>query len=91
MRKLMSALFIASLVLFSSLAGCGTRENTRIDRGPNISRDYVEKGRQYREDGRFELARQSYLLALSTCRDDADLAIIKRELAGVELEIRTMR
>ena len=72
------------------LAGCGAHD-TRIERGPNISWDYVEQGREYRDQGRFELARQSYALALSTCRNDADLAIIKRELASVELEIRTMR
>lgn len=91
MRKLLPALLFALLTLTSHLAGCGARENTRVERGPNISWDYVEKAREYREDGRFELARQSYVLALSTCRDDADLSIIKRELAGVELEIRTMR
>ena len=91
MRKLLPALLIALVALTAPLAGCGTRENTRIERGPNISWDYVEQAREYRDEGRFELARQSYTLALSTCRNDADLAIIKRELASVELEIRTMR
>lgn len=91
MRKLLPALLVALLALTCPLSGCGTRENTRITRGPNISWDYVEQAREYRKEGRFELARQSYVLALSTCRNDTDLAIIKRELAGVELEIRTMR
>lgn len=89
MRKLLPAFLVALLAL--PLGACGTRENTRIERGPNISWDYVEQGREYRDQGRFELARQSYALALSTCRNDEDLAIIKRELASVELEIRTMR
>ena len=88
MRKLLPAFLVALLAL--PLAGCGAHDN-RIERGPNISWDYVEQGREYRDQGRFELARQSYALALSTCRNDADLAIIKRELASVELEIRTMR
>ena len=90
MRKLLPALLAALIAFTAPLAGCGTREN-RIERGPNISSDYVEQGREYRDQGRFELARQSYALALSTCRNDEDLAIIKRELASVELEIRTMR
>ncbi len=90
MRKLLPALLAALLALTAPLAGCGAHDN-RIERGPNISWDYVEQGREYRDQGRFELARQSYALALSTCRNDADLAIIKRELASVELEIRTMR
>ena len=45
----------------------------------------------YRKQGRYELARQSYAQALSTCRSNAGLDIIKRELAGVELLLRTMR
>lgn len=59
--------------------------------GPDISSDYLKQARRYREEGRYELARQSYAQALSTCRSEKDLAVIKRELAGVELLLRTMR
>ena len=51
----------------------------------------MEEAREYRKQGRYELARQSYAQALSTCRNNAGLDIIKRELAGVELLLRTMR
>ena len=59
--------------------------------GPDISATYLEEAREYRKQGRYELARQSYAQALSTCRSNASLDIIKRELAGVELLLRTMR
>lgn len=62
-----------------------------IGNGMDISVDYLEQARQFRDAGRYELARQAYAQALSTCRDNANLEIIKRELAGVELLIRTMR
>lgn len=62
-----------------------------IGNGLDISVDYLEQARQFRDAGRYELARQAYAQALSTCRDNANLEIIKRELAGVELLIRTMR
>lgn len=52
---------------------------------------YLNQARQFREQGRYELARQRYLQALSICADDQTLYIIKRELSGVELLLRTMR
>lgn len=59
--------------------------------GPNISAKYLKQARQYRDQGRYELARQSYTQALSTCRSAEDLAIIEKELGGIELLLRTMR
>ena len=52
---------------------------------------YLGQARQFREQGRYELARQRYLQALSICADDQTLSIIKRDLNGVELLLRTMR
>ena len=52
---------------------------------------YLGQARQFREEGRYELARQRYLQALSICADDQTLSIIKRELSGIELLLRTMR
>lgn len=59
--------------------------------GDDISVAYLLQARSFRDQGRYELARQSYAQALSTCRNTANLEVIKRELAGVELLIRTMR
>jgi len=52
---------------------------------------YLEQAREFRAAGRYELARQRYLQALSICADDQTLIIIKRELSGVEMLLRTMR
>ena len=52
---------------------------------------YLGQARQFREQGRYELARQRYLQALSICADDQTLYVIKRELNGIELLLRTMR
>lgn len=71
--------------------GASAQENPTIGNGLDISVGYLEQARQFRDSGRYELARQAYAQALSTCRDNANLEIIKRELAGVELLIRTMR
>lgn len=52
---------------------------------------YLKQARQFREEGRYELARQRYLQALSICADDQTLSVIKRELSGIELLLRSMR
>ncbi|WP_291441282.1 hypothetical protein [Desulfovibrio sp.] len=61
------------------------------DQGPNISAKYLKQARAYRDQGRYELARQSYAQALSTCRSAAELEVIEREMGGIELLLRTMR
>ena len=55
------------------------------------SLQYLQEAREFRVDGRYELARQRYLQALSICADDATAQIIRRELEGVDLLLRTMR
>lgn len=62
-----------------------------ITRGGDISVAYLMQARKFRDEGRYELSRQAYAQAISTCRNNSNLEIIKRELAGVELLIRTMR
>ncbi|WP_298033832.1 hypothetical protein [uncultured Desulfovibrio sp.] len=74
-----------------STCGSPSRGASSFGQGPDISAAYLKEARKYREQGRYELARQSYAQALSTCRSNAKLDIIKRELAGVELLLRTMR
>ncbi|MDR2055149.1 MAG: hypothetical protein LBQ10_04700 [Desulfovibrio sp.] len=59
--------------------------------GPNISEEFLEQAREYRAKGRYELARQSYAQALSTCRSNEEMAVIRHEMGGVELLLRTMR
>ena len=61
------------------------------DQGPSISAKYLKQARAYRDQGRFELARQSYAQALSTCRSAEELEVIEKEMGGIELLLRTMR
>lgn len=55
------------------------------------SQAYLAQARAFKNDGRYELARQSCAFALSTCKNMANLEIIKRELDEIELLIRSMR
>ncbi|MDR2573555.1 MAG: hypothetical protein LBC94_04290 [Desulfovibrio sp.] len=59
--------------------------------GPNVSEKFLKQAREYREKGRYELARQAYAQALSTCRSSEEVAAIKHEMGGVELLLRTLR
>lgn len=52
---------------------------------------HLREARRYRAQGRYELARQSYVLALSICGNTRRLATIRHELDGLELMLRTLR
>ena len=92
MRKTFGILLLALALTPSFFIGSGCSRNApTASEGPDISLEYLEQARKYRDEGRFELARQSYAQALATCRSNENLAIIEHELAGCELLIRTMR
>lgn len=55
------------------------------------SETYLQQARDYRDEGRYELARQSYAQALSICSDGPTLKVIQREMEGINLLLRTMR
>lgn len=57
----------------------------------SLATQYLKEARAYREASRFELARQSYVQALSVCHDPKQYEIIKQELNGIEMLLRTMR
>lgn len=73
------------------IGGTPIQGNPTVGRGIDLSVDYLLQARKYRDAGRYELARQSYAQAISVCRNNANLEIIRREMAGIELLIRTMR
>ncbi len=56
-----------------------------------LSREYLKEARTFRAQGRYELARQSYVQALSVCHDRKEYETIKQELNGIEMLLRTMR
>ncbi len=47
--------------------------------------------RHFKEEYRYELARQYLLLALATCRTGEMRAYIQRELKSIRLQIQTLR
>ena len=57
----------------------------------SLEKRYLKEARKYRAEGRYELARQSYVLALSICSDVHRLEIIRQELDGLEMLLRTLR
>lgn len=68
------------------------QNNIVINNGSNSeSLWYLKAARAYRNAGRYELARQSYVQALSLCANSKTLNTIRSELAGVQMLIRTMR
>lgn len=92
MRKLLLVFTLCASLAYAPYTMAEIVEGgTSFGSGPDISASYLKQARLYREQGRFELSRQSYVQALSTCRSNSSLEIIKRELAGIELLIRTMR
>lgn len=50
-----------------------------------------DKARQYQKQQRYELARQHFLLALSSCRTEETRDRLQRELQIVDLQLRTLR
>lgn len=86
------ALIALCLGFFPGQATSASNEQTAtVGESEDISLYYLDQARYWRDSGRYELSRQAYAQALSTCRNNANLEIIKRELEGVELLIRTMR
>ncbi len=58
---------------------------------PEETKHHWELAMDYKYDGRYELARQHFLLALATCNSTELRDTLKRELQSVDLQIRTMR
>lgn len=56
-----------------------------------LSQSYLAQAIAFKNNGRYELARQSCAQALTTCKNPANLEIIKRELEEIELLIRALR
>lgn len=81
------------------LAGCG---NTLVKSAFSDERMVVtpqdpnslwnlQMGREYVAAGRYELAREHYLMALAASADTETRAVVAHELESVDLMIKTMR
>ena len=99
--KIVTALLFAALSAFAMLmAGCGAKDGEEYSgkvgavmtgRNPICIQNY-RIARQYSSAGRFELAREHYLLAYAAAGDDPQLRdTLARELNAVDLMIRSLR
>ena len=95
----MKAKFFSCLLLIPALAGCspGTIlpyfSNERIvivPHDPNSLRN-LRLGREYASSGRYELAKEHYLLALASRSDEATKKIVLHELHAADLMIQAQR
>ena len=66
-------------------------EDEQVKTNTERSLAYLQEAREYRDQGRYELARQSCLQALAICVDADFIKVIQRELNGIEILLRTMR
>lgn len=90
----LALLLVLQCPVASFAADTAPPKKVHPDTVPNDSAETTRMwniARKYKNQMRYELARQHYLLALSTCRSDQTVQRIQRELQIVELQIRSMR
>ena len=88
-KVLSAALLCAALASGSAYAA--SSEHFDSIRDTQTTQRHWALARDYEKQMRYELARQHYLLALAACRSEASQAQLRRELEGIDLQIRTMR
>jgi hypothetical protein len=95
-RRALPAVLMAAVLLLP--AGCAwwksggdARAVAAIGHNP-VSLSCYKAGRIYSAQGRYELAREQYLLAYAAAEGDSALrADLERELTAVDMMIRTLR
>lgn len=93
MKTTLVCSFAAALLLAAAPAFCDTLSAGGSTTGDtrSLCRRYLAEGEKYRNQNRYELARQSYAQALSICNDGRDITTAKQGLNTIELLLRTMR
>ena len=98
-RTITILLFCAALL---AVPGCGIFNGTPDSSRPGadvaltthnpVSIQNYRAARSYSAEGRYELAREHYLLAYAAAEDDPVLrTVLERELRAVDMMIKTMR
>lgn len=75
--------------LAAPLTGCSAKTSVTAESDETI--DNWLLARRYQAEGRYELARQHYALALAAARTQSGLNQLQRELYTVDMQLRTMR
>ena len=83
-------------LLLSGLAGCAYTPYLSSERTAVVPHDpnslwNMKLGREYAAAGRYELAKEHYLMALASCSDTETRTIVSHELHAVDLMIQTQR
>lgn len=91
MNKLFN--FILGLIILVSLTACstifGTEQVVVAPHSPS-SISSLQMGRKYASEGRYELAKEQFLMALAAS-DEQNKDIIAKELHAVDMMIKTQR
>ncbi len=83
-----------------TVPGCGSAATDascpgagiELTRHNPVSLENYRMARSYAAAGRYELAREHYLLAYAAAEDDTPLrAALERELRGIDMMIKTLR
>ncbi len=79
------ALLACAVALF---CGCG-QKSIRLN-SDSATTDW-NQARYFQAQGRYDLAREHYLLALAAARDNEERDVLNQELQTVDLQIKTLR
>lgn len=84
---------IVIILLLGILSGCSAFSSTKLATTPYSSStlENLKQGREYASAGRYELAREHYLLALASSEGSGATNLITQELQAVDLMIKTQR
>ena len=83
--------FAAALLLACSLGLTGCAPQISVTAEADETIDTWMAARRYQAEGRYELAKQYYSLALASARTQSALDQRQRELFSVDMQIRTLR
>lgn len=81
----------AALLLACALGLTGCASQTAVTAEADETIDTWMAARRYQAEGRYELAKQYYSLALASARTQSALDQLQRELFSVDMQIRTLR
>lgn len=92
--KRLAVLVLPCLLLLAG--GCGLTSYVSNERMAVTPHDpnclmHLKKGRDYVAQGRYELAKEHYLMAVAACREGESREVATQELKAVDMMIQTQR
>ncbi len=84
-------ILIIGLMLTASLAGwgCGSRVTSMPETSQTVA--FWQQARNYQAQGRYELAKQYYQLALAGSRSLETQTVLQREIEAADRMLQTLR